>query len=594
MILQALKEYYDRKAADPESDIAPEGWERKEIPFIVVIQPNGQFVSLEDTREQVGKRLIGKILLVPRSRTRTGGRSYETTFLLWDHAGYLFQLAKSADSKELEKAANQHRTWLKSLEELPDSLKRDEGVAAVCKFYQSGGVAKVKAAPQWPECEKLPSCNVTFRLVGDVLPVPCRPAVKEHVSALIGREARCDDDGAEDEIVSRCLITGVVGPIARTHGRTPINKDTKSLVAFQKNAGYDSYGKEQCYNAPVGKSAEFAYTTALNTLLKSENTRMRVGDATAVFWADRRTKSGFDEFFGDLWQEDPDRNIKAVRSLFDSPKSGTYATDCDVARFYVLGLAPNAARISVRFWLHDTVAGMAEKIRQHFDDILIVHGSNERHALSLKRLLRSMAVQEDEENISPNMAGETMRAILAGVPYPQTLLQAAIRRTRAEQAKKNKQTGKSLPNVPYERAALIKACINRATRYKDSKHKEELKVSLDESNANIGYRLGRLFATLEKIQQDANPGINATIRDKFYGSASSTPVTVFGILMRLKNHHLAKLPDGFRIVRERLLCEIMAGIGDFPANLKLEEQGRFAIGYYHQMQEFYTKKEKQD
>lgn len=175
-----------------------------------------------------------------------------------------------------------------------------------------------------------------------------------------------------------------------------------------------------------------------------------------------------------------------------------------------------------------------------------------------------------------------MRAILGGLPYPQTLLQAAIRRTRAEH------------DITHARAALIKACINRAARFKNNKQKEELKVSLDETNTNIGYRLGRLFAALEKIQQEASPGINATIRDRCYGAASSTPVTVFGNLMRLKNHHLAKLENvGRKITFEKLLGEILSGIGDFPPHLALADQGRFAIGYYHQMQGFYTKKSEQ-
>jgi len=171
-----------------------------------------------------------------------------------------------------------------------------------------------------------------------------------------------------------------------------------------------------------------------------------------------------------------------------------------------------------------------------------------------------------------------MRSILEGLPYPQTLLQAAVRRIKAEH------------DITYPRAALIKAYLNRRARFRHQEQ-EELTMSLDMTNTNVGYRLGRLFATLEKIQQEASPGINATIRDKFYGAASSTPVTVFGNLTRLKNHHLAKLENpGRRVNFERLIGEIMSGIADFPAHLKLEDQGRFAIGYYHQMQDFFTKK----
>ena len=595
MILQALKEYYDRKAADPDSGIAPEGFEKKEIPFLVVIKPDGQFVNLEDTRQIVGKRSIGKIYLLPRSFTRTGSRSYEKTFLLWDHIGYLVGACATGEASSLEKASNQHKTWLKSLELLPHDLKQDEGVGAILSFYRSNGVEQVKSAPCWHECTRLPSCNMTFRLAGDALPIPCRPNVRSHVidsiSPIKEETEVCHE--SKTKVLARCLVTGEYGEVAGTHGRTPINKDTKSLVAIQKNAGYDSYGKEQCYNAPVSKSSEFAYTTALNTLLKSRNQRLHIADTTAVFWSARRTE--FERviplFFSEPSKDDPDQAADAINSIYTSIWSGAYVIPDDDTRFYVLGLAPNAARISVRFWKAGTVKEIGERMKWHVDDLAIAYTPGQNPALPMWRLLRSIAVREEDKNIPPNVGGETMRAILEGLPYPRTLLQAAIRRIRSEQSKKDNRNGKTLPNVTYERAALIKACLNRALRRNNTSKEEELKVSLDEGNSNTGYRLGRLFATLEKIQQEAHPGINATIRDKFYGAASCTPVTVFGNLMRLTNHHLAKLENvGRRVNLERLLGQIVDGIGDFPPHLKLEDQGRFAIGYYHQMQSFFTKK----
>ena len=589
MILQALIEYYDRKAADPDSDIAPEGFEKKAIPFIVVIKPDGQFVKLEDTREQEGNRLVGKPYLLPRSQTRSGSRSYEKTFLLWDHIGYLFKFSKTNEQSDIEKAVNQHQTWLNSLSALPDELKKDEGVKAVLSFYNGNGIEKVLNDPVWAECTRIPSCNVTFKIAGEQSPIPCRPKIQEYVRSLVMQgTAESKEELKEDDerVFAHCLVTGVFGEIARTHGRTSINKDTKSLVSFQKYSGYDSYGKEQGYNAPVCKSAEFAYTTALNILLKTKGNRMQVGDAATVFWATKEEDTEFEQNFGLFFNpppDDPDKGVMAVKSLYTAIINGSLPTGSD-RRFYVLGLSPNAARISVRFWVVDTVTGMAGKIQQHFDDMQIVHGPKDREYIPIFRLLASLAVQGKAENIPPNLAGDTMRAILEGLPYPQTLLGAAIRRIRAER------------EVTYYRAALIKACLNRANRFYKNNKEKEMNVSLDISNPNIGYRLGRLFATLERIQirtftQGGGKEPNSTIRDKYYGAASSTPNTVFGTLIRLSKHHLSKLENiGEKVNFEKLLGVIIDDIADFPPHLKLDDQGRFAIGYYHQMQDFFTQK----
>jgi len=578
MILQALKKYYDREASDAESDIAPEGFERKPIPFLIVIGRNGKFINLEDTRERIGNRFIAKTFLVPRSKPRAGSLSYETTFLLWDHARYVLQ------HPDDNKAKNQHTTWLRSLKELPTELNNDEGVTAILKFYDSGGVDDVKSHKTWNECTKVLSCNMTFKLAGEILPIPCCHVVQEYVKQALKSSSDITDESIEDKVIGRCLVTGEVGEIVRVHSDTRISKDSKKLVSFQKNSGFDSYGKEQGYNAPVGRSAEFAYTTALNTLLKS-NSRMLVGDAVIVCWSEKSSdlENQIADFFSEPPKDDPDHGVKAVESLFKSVESGAFFTDeNEKNRFYVLGLSPNSARLAIRFWIVGTVAGMAVKIKQHFDDLRIVHGPRDKDIFSLFRLLVSTAAQSKADNITPNLAGDTIRSILEGLPYPKTLLSAAVRRNRAEQ------------EVTYYRAALIKACINRSTRFKNINIKEELKMSLDENNTNIGYRLGRLFATLEKIQQEANPGINTTIRDRFYGAASGTPVAVFGNLMRLKNHHLAKLESaGRRVFFEKRLGQIIDGVEAkiaFPAHLNLEDQGRFAIGYYHQMQDFFIKK----
>jgi CRISPR-associated protein Csd1 len=356
------------------------------------------------------------------------------------------------------------------------------------------------------------------------------------------------------------------------------------LVGFQRNSGYDSYGKEQGYNAPVIKSTEFAYVTALNTLLKTKQQRLTVGDAATIFWSEKKTsfESDFLQFFVELPKDDPARGTQAVKALLDSPKSGAYLEDDGQTRFYVLGLAPNAARISVRFWQTGTIAEFADKIRQHFQDFAIAKPPGEPEFYSLWRTLVNIAILDRSENIPPNLAGSFMRAILSGTPYPETLLQAALRRIHND----------TEARVKPVRAAILKAYLNRYYRVRPNPNYKEIQMSLDASQPSTGYQLGRLFATLEKIQEEANPGINATIRERFYGSACATPVVAFANLMRLKNHHLAKLENRGRVVNfERLLAEIVGRLDDFPAHLDLHEQGRFAIGYYHQRQDFFTKKD---
>jgi CRISPR-associated protein Csd1 len=358
------------------------------------------------------------------------------------------------------------------------------------------------------------------------------------------------------------------------------------LVSFQKDSGYDSYGKEQAFNAPVGKHVVFSYTTALNHLLaKDSRQRIQVGDASTVFWAatpGHPMEELFPGLFSEPSKDNPDLGTAAVAALLNAPKTGAGCFENDGTRFYVLGLAPNAARIAVRFWHIKTVGELSANIRRYFDNLRIVHAPHEPETLSLFRLLVATAMLGKSENIPPNLGGDVMRSVIEGLPYPQTLLSGAIRRIRAEQ------------EVTYPRAAIIKACINRQSG------KEELKVSLDESNTNTAYRLGRLFAVLEKIQEVAQPNINATIRDRFYGAASSTPVSVFSTLLKLKNHHVAKLDERGRKILYRAfednkpddyIAIIFNNVPDFPAHLNLQDQGRFAIGYYHQRQAFFTKSE---
>lgn len=579
MILQALKEYYDRKAADPESGIAPEGFEKKELQFLIVIDEDGEFINIEDTRERIGKRLVAKSFLLPRSKGRSGTRSYETTFLLWDHIGYLLGLP--ADD---EKSSTQHQTWLNSIKGLPQELKEDIGVNAVIQFYEKDGVSKALASSRIQECLSVPQCNMSFRLVTDMIPVPCREKVREYVIKELRNLEIETGAGNEDVKIGTCLVTGEKGIIVRTHNKTYINKDANCLVGFQKNKGYDSYGKEQGYNAPVIKSTEFAYVTAINTLLKSDSQRLLVGDATTIFWSKKRStfESDFAFFFKEPDKDDPDAGTRKIKALFNSINTGAYMDDGDT-QFYILGLSPNAARIAVRFWQVGTISEFAKRIKEYFEDFTIVKPLGEPEYYSIWRILVNIATQDDSENIPPNLAGDFMRSILNGTPYPTTLLHAAINRIRSDTEYR----------VKPVRAALIKAYLNRYNRFYPNKNQKEVSIELDVSQPSVGYQLGRLFAVLEKIQEEANPGINTTIRERFYGAACATPVTVFANLLRLKNHHLAKLENKGRVIAfEQLLSEIMGHLQVFPSHLDLHEQGRFAIGYYHQRQDFFKAKGK--
>ena len=589
MILQALYEYYQRKTAEPDSDLAELGFEQKQLPFIIEINRQGQLVQIEDTREGVGNKKTAQSFIVPQGVKKTSGVA---TNLLWDNTEYVLGIDKNSQTKDdpeeeqqrlslLEKRKQrvneQHQAFIDKIKLLPTPAINDEGVQAVIHFLEQFEPASLESLPFWQELITNPF--LSFRLQGD------RSLVCQRLAVIDALRANNEELPNTDEPSAICLITGESSQAERLHtsikGVWGAQSAGANIVSFNLDA-FNSYGKDQGFNAPVSKKATFAYTTALNYLLrKNSPQRMQIGDTSTVFWSEKPTtfESTIVDIFSEPPRDDPDKNTQAVASLYDAIFNGLLSSGEGQIRFYVLGLAPNAARIAIRFWQVATVGELAARIRQHFDDLAIVHGDKQLPHLPLFRLLVATATQGKADNIPPNIAGETMRSILSGQPYPQSLLSAAIRRNRAEQ------------DVTYARAALLKACINRMTRHKNPDIKEELNMALDESNDNIGYRLGRLFAVLEKAQEEASPGINATIRDRYYSAASSTPVSVFSTLLKLKNHHISKLDNKGRATNlEKLIGQIMEAITDFPPNLSMLDQSRFAIGYYHQRQDFFKKK----
>lgn len=568
MILQALNEYYERKAADPDSGIATEGFEYKEIPFVLVLDVEGALVNIEDTRQETNKKLRARAFLVPQGEKRASNIKANT---LWDNAEYVFGIPVKGKA---ERVAKQHQAFIERIESL--GLGHDTGIRAVLGFlYNSPQSALVENEHADEILTNSPF--MTLRLNTDTELVCQRADVINRMRQSSGTEAQtgfCLISGQEDVRTKlQPAIKGVRG--ANTMGG--------NIVSFNLSA-FNSFGKEQGANAPMGEKASFAYTTALNHLLgKDSAQKLQVGDATTVFWSEK--KNHFEDDFSTLFDEpdkdNPDKLTEKVSALLKSVDTGVLPPEDNETKFFILGISPNAARISVRFWHVGTVAEFSCKIAQHFHDLGIVHVPHYRDHLSIWWLLRSIAALGKSENIPPNLAGDWMRTILTGAKYPETLFQSALRRIHAER------------NVSYERAAIIKACLNRKKRLQNQTEKE-ITVSLDAANINPGYRIGRLFAVLEKIQEEASPGINATIRDRYYSSASGTPSSVFPILMRMKNHHLGKLEKGREIYFEKLLGEVVSELtsGGFSAQLSLSDQGRFAIGYYHQRQAFFTKSDK--
>ncbi len=587
MILQALSQYYQRIAANDDG-VAVEGFQKQPIPFLIVLDETGRFIDIQDTRTGEGKKKIAREFIVPKAVKKTSGIASN---LLWDVPAYVFGIPKPDTKKDeaalKKRAIEQRQDFIKRIKEAFPNTEFESGIRAVLSFLEKSDFEPVFSHLSWKEISESGSL-LSFQLEGDTCLVCERPAV-----------AGAIQDKAMDESDSKsiCLVTGQkdVPSILHTAIKGVWGAQTSgaNIVSFNLGA-FSSYGKTQGNNAPVGVKTEFQYTTALNILLKKRSLqRLQVGDASTVFWAEKKHKleDVFADIFGEPAKVDQSQDIKSLIAALHAPQIGTKPELDPQTKFYVLGLAPNAARIAVRFWYQDTVQQVLDHIERHFEDCAIVHGPNQPDTLSIFRLLVSTAVQGKSENIQPNLAGDMMRSILNGTPYPKSLLAAAINRIKAEQARKD-QNGKSIQNVSYARASLIKAMLVRENRYYHSDQKE-VSMSLDITNNNTGYRLGRLFAVLEKTQEEANPGLNATIRDRFYGAASSTPVAVFALLMKLKNHHIDKLENRGRAINfEKLIGEIMSGIEEFPAHLSLQDQGRFAVGYYHQRQDFFTTKEK--
>jgi len=577
MIIQALADYYQRLEKDPNIDIAPFGFEQKAIGFLIELDQYGKFINLRDIREGIGRKRKGRNTLVPKAVKRASGIAAN---LLWDTAPYVLGVALPAKGKNMEKlaerAVSQHIAFTLNITQTFEEVD-DKGINAVEFFLKNMHIDSVLEHSLWEEVEK-DGGNISFILEGDRQLICQRP----NVVATIIKHA------VPTGWPQLCLISGQNDIPARLHTAIKnvwgAQSSGANIVSFNLDA-FRSFGKKQGLNAPVGQRVEFAYTTALNYLLSSEKQRMQVGDASTVFWA-KNTCDFESDFLAFLAPKKGEEAVcfEKIRGLLSAVKSGVSIKETENIPFYVLGLAPNASRISIRFWVEGNVKELKEKIAEHFYDIAIIRSPRDPEYLSLFQLLCSTAMGQKSENVPPHLGGDVARAVLSGTPYPRSLFANAVLRNKAEQ------------RVSFARASIIKGFLARNSRLNKS-NKQEVTMKLDTAYDNVGYVLGRLFAILERIQEQAQGmRLNKTIRDTYFGAATSSPLVTFNRLNQLVIHHLAKIRNSGKntVWFDKLLGEVNVLLPKegIPSILSLEDQGRFSIGYYQQRQSFFVKKEK--
>lgn len=598
MILKALADYYERMLNDPDCDVAPPGWFHGKIDYAIVIDQAGNFKAIRSLQTEQNGRFVGRKTLLPfiGKQALKHANSGEDANLLWDNATFVLGLGKKGDTKI--------GSFISTLEAKVGDLQ-DEAIYALIKYMKTEeedapASMKMLSHPEYGEEISEGRVSVTFQFVDDPPDrfIFERENIKERISNLEESGApigTCLATGKSNQPIELCLavIKNMVGA-----------KKDPNLTSFNKPS-FTSHSKSQGLNAPVSKKAAFAYTTSLNHLLrKGSQQHIQVGDASTVFWAQSQhsIENDFANFLGDAPAGEEEISFGKIRSLFKSVKTGVLPEE-DRIKFYVLGLTPMGPRVAVRFWFDGSVRQVKERIVQHFSDLAMISSPFDPPFLSLKKVLLASSRHStkhpygEADDIAPKLASDTFRAVIEGTTYPRSILQKIVNRVKAEQGLCDKK-GKQLANVTYARAALIKGFLVREARIKGSKTKEVGEM-LDTTNENIGYVLGRLFAVLEKIQLESHtrdgqkrPDLNKTIRDTYFSAATSSPLVIFKRLQDLAIHHLAKIRNSGKstVWLDKLMGEVMGKVpsAGIPATLALEDQGRFAVGYYHQRQDFFN------
>lgn len=574
MILQALTRYYEDLLS--RGEIAAPGWSPAKISYALCLNGAGDLEQVIPTMEEVtkGKKTVlqPQTFSLPAAVKRTVG--IDANFL-WDNSSYLLgvdQKGKPERSRDcFAAAAQKHHAVLDGV---------DSPIArAILTFFDTWQPEHAAEHPaltgQFEEVTA--GANLLFRVDG------CYPQKDDAIRAAW---QSCRESSDPDAVRMQCLVTGREDEITATHpaikGVRNAQSSGAALVSFNAPA-FCSYGREQNFNAPVGKYAAFAYTAALNHLLADRKNVQLIGDTTVVCWAEG-ADSAYQSFFGTacfgaetgLSDDDLRAALKRLAELKPCDDLGI-----DPNRpFYILGLAPNAARLSVRFFLRDSFGRLMKNVNAHYERLEIVRPAYAKtNILPLWAMLReTVNLNSRDKSPSPAMAGAATRAVFSGGPYPASLLEAVMLRIRAER------------NITWGRAAIIKAYYLK-NPHKDCP-KEVLTVSLNEASTDTAYTLGRLFSVYEAVQQAANPGINTTIKDKYFNSAAAMPAGIFPVLNNLCQKHLRKLDGRQRVYYDKQIMTLKGILGEsYPMRMTLAQQGSFDLGYYHQTQKRYTKKE---
>ena len=621
MILKALYDYYQAMAE--LGKVAPSGMEWKAIPFIIVIDEDGTFRRAIDTRDKEHK--LGQEYLVAKAKGRSGSKSYAISQILWDHSGYVLGMPTDDSEEKLVMAPKQHEAFKQELTKLRELFPENKGFEAIELFYEKYEGQK--------EGELSDLFEVEVKDLSNIIPEDILLEIKKKVGANISFQLSTESDPnqlisshrdirsylagsteEEGEEMGRCLVTGEKGTIARLHGGISLfgAQANATLISFQKFSGYDSYGKEQGLNAPISQPASDAIISGLNMLLeKDKNTNYRIGETTFVFWntlQDDELLKNYQEatFTGlpsdsDFDEEEeatstskkkvakkknPEQETKVVIQALRSALGGKNANiDRDHSdRFYILALAPNAKRVSVKLWMEGTISEIVGNTLAHLDDMNIVrfNGLLDEDTPPLRpvyRIMKAIYTATDSTKWPRQVVQELLESIIKGLPYAPALQMACLERIHHDHTSKYP--------VTELRAALLKAYINR--KHRKNPQIKQLTMALDKSNSNPAYLAGRLFALLERIQETAIPKVKANITDRYFRTASATPGIIFGRLLQLSAFHLSKIKKehgGLGFYFDRQIQEVLellpGGQATFDKFFTPDQQSIFAVGYYHQ------------